>query len=64
MAERGLRVLAFASKRLDPGFHHDELEQNLIFLGLVGLEDLPASGSTRGNQKMSSGGNKSYHGDR
>jgi len=41
MAERGLRVLAFASKRLDPGFHHDELEQNLIFLGLVGLEDPP-----------------------
>jgi sodium/potassium-transporting ATPase subunit alpha len=43
MAERGLRVLAFASKRLDPGFHHDELENNLIFLGLVGLEDAPRS---------------------
>lgn len=41
MAEGGLRVLAFASKPLDPGFHHDELEQNLIFLGLVGLEDPP-----------------------
>ena len=41
MAERGLRVLALASKRLDLVFHHDELEHSLIFLGLVGLEDPP-----------------------
>jgi sodium/potassium-transporting ATPase subunit alpha len=41
MAERGLRVLAFASKPLNSGFRHDELESNLIFLGLVGFEDPP-----------------------
>lgn len=41
MAARGLRVLAFASKKLPSTFRHDELEQNLVFLGLVGLEDPP-----------------------
>jgi len=41
MAEQGLRVLAFASKRLPATFRRDELEQKLVFLGLVGLEDPP-----------------------
>ncbi len=41
MAGRGLRVLAFASKGLNFGFGHDELESNLVFLGVVGLEDPP-----------------------
>ena len=41
MAAEGLRVLAFASKKLPTTFRHDELEQNLAFLGLVGLEDPP-----------------------
>ena len=41
MAAQGLRVLAFASKKLPTTFRHDELEQNLVFLGLVGLEDPP-----------------------
>jgi sodium/potassium-transporting ATPase subunit alpha len=41
MAERGLRVLAFASKRLPPTSRHDEFEEKLVFLGLVGLEDSP-----------------------
>src|SRR5674476_354515 len=41
MAERGLRVLALASKKLPATFRHDELEHNLVFLGLVGLEDPP-----------------------
>ena len=41
MAEHGLRVLAFASKSLAAASRHDELEQNLVFLGLVGLEDPP-----------------------
>ena len=41
MADQGLRVLAFASKRLPAAFRHDELEHNLVFLGLAGLEDPP-----------------------
>ncbi len=41
MAEQGLRVLAFASKRLPATSRHDELEEKLVFLGLVGLEDPP-----------------------
>lgn len=41
MAETGLRVLALALRRLPPSWSHDNLEQDLIFLGLVGLEDPP-----------------------
>ena len=41
MAERGLRVLAFASRALPTNFRHDELEEKLVFLGLAGLEDPP-----------------------
>ncbi len=41
MARQGLRVLAFASRRLPAAYDHDTLEANLVFLGLVGLEDPP-----------------------
>jgi calcium-translocating P-type ATPase len=41
MAERGLRVLAFAYRPLERGWAHDGLEQQLVFSGLVGLEDPP-----------------------
>lgn len=41
MAERGLRVLAFAHRLLEPQWRHDGLEQDLVFAGLVGLEDPP-----------------------
>jgi sodium/potassium-transporting ATPase subunit alpha len=41
MAERGLRVLACSMRRLPPKFEPDRLEQDLVFLGLVGLEDPP-----------------------
>ncbi len=41
MTERGLRVLAFAHRKLDPHWERDQLEHNLIFAGLVGLEDPP-----------------------
>jgi sodium/potassium-transporting ATPase subunit alpha len=41
MAGRGLRLLAFASRRLPAASTHETLEQDLTFCGLVGLEDPP-----------------------
>jgi calcium-translocating P-type ATPase len=41
MAARGLRVLALASKPLFSADDAGELEQNLVFQGLVGFEDPP-----------------------
>ena len=41
MAEQGLRVLALAYRHLDTGTKRDLLEQDLVFAGLVGLEDPP-----------------------
>jgi calcium-translocating P-type ATPase len=41
MAEQGLRVLAFAYRLLEPQWHRDRLEQDLVFTGFVGLEDPP-----------------------
>jgi calcium-translocating P-type ATPase len=46
MAGQGLRVIAFATKRLPAGFSPTSfsipsLEQGLVFLGLAGLEDPP-----------------------
>jgi calcium-translocating P-type ATPase len=41
MAGRGLRVLAFASRRRVGPVAHHKLELNLTFLGLAGLEDPP-----------------------
>ena len=41
MAEQGLRVLAFAYRPLGSSWQHERLEQELVFAGLVGLEDPP-----------------------
>jgi sodium/potassium-transporting ATPase subunit alpha len=41
MAEQGLRVLALAYRVLNGGVDREHLEQDLIFAGLVGLEDPP-----------------------
>jgi len=41
MAEQGLRVLALAYRALPPDNTPEHLEQDLVFAGLVGLEDPP-----------------------
>ncbi|MBS1186145.1 MAG: ATPase [Burkholderiaceae bacterium] len=41
MGGQGLRVLALAHRRLDAGWQQDDLEQEMVFAGLVGLEDPP-----------------------
>lgn len=41
MATKGLRVLAFAYRRIEPGYARETLEQELVLVGLVGLEDPP-----------------------
>ena len=41
MAEQGLRVLALAYRLLNAGIERERLEQDLVFAGLVGLEDPP-----------------------
>ncbi|MEW5944473.1 MAG: cation-transporting P-type ATPase, partial [Pseudomonadota bacterium] len=41
MAQRGLRILAFARRPVEEGCEHDRLEEGLILTGLAGLEDPP-----------------------
>lgn len=41
MAQKGLRVLAFASRRVESGHTRELLEEELIFGGLAALEDPP-----------------------
>ena len=40
-AEQGLRVLALAYRSLSTGLERERLEEDLVFAGLVGLEDPP-----------------------
>ena len=41
MAQQGLRVLAFAYRKLAAGYDREKLEEDLVFAGLAGLEDPP-----------------------
>ena len=41
MAEKGLRVLAFAYRLVPENYQRDQLEEDLVLSGLVGLEDPP-----------------------
>ncbi|HEX8011518.1 MAG TPA: cation-transporting P-type ATPase [Casimicrobiaceae bacterium] len=41
MTQRGLRVIALAYRSLEPGREHPEMEEELVFAGLAGLEDPP-----------------------
>jgi sodium/potassium-transporting ATPase subunit alpha len=41
MAQRGLRVLAFAYRKLSVGYDRERLEEDMVVAGLVGLEDPP-----------------------
>ena len=41
MAQKGLRVLAFAHRELPDGYDRAHLEEDLVLDGLVGLEDPP-----------------------
>jgi calcium-translocating P-type ATPase len=41
MASQGLRVIAFASRKLAGGYDRERLEEDLVLAGLAGLEDPP-----------------------
>ncbi|MGZ3775786.1 MAG: cation-translocating P-type ATPase, partial [Bdellovibrio sp.] len=41
MANKGLRVLAFAYRKVNENYQRAELEQDLVLIGLIGLHDPP-----------------------
>ncbi len=41
MARQGLRVIAFATRKLTLGHDRERLEEDMVFAGLAGLEDPP-----------------------
>jgi calcium-translocating P-type ATPase len=58
MAEKGLRILAFAMRRLAANDLYGGLEEDMIFLGLVGLEDPPRPEVPRAIRKCNEAGIK------
>ena len=64
MAEQGLRVIALAYRSLKPQWQHEHLEEDLVFTGLVGLEDPSATRSAGSPSQMPRGGHPGHHGHR
>ena len=64
MADRGLRVLAFAYRVLSSDYVLADAEQDLVINGLAGFEDPPRPGGARCRSPMSGSGHQDHHGDR
>jgi calcium-translocating P-type ATPase len=58
MADKGLRVLAFAWREIDEGHNSESQENELTFCGLVGLEDPPRPEVAEAMQKCHEAGIK------
>ena len=58
MAHKGLRVLAFACRKLSVAYDRESCEEDLIFVGLAGLEDPPRPEVPEALRKCSEAGIK------
>jgi magnesium-transporting ATPase (P-type) len=64
MADRGLRVLAFAHRVLPPTYVLDDAEQDLVVTALVGFEDPPRAEVPAAVGRVPCGRHQDHHGDR